>query len=77
MYHYMTATTKAALQGKTAERDMADHRKLTPRKKNRANNTKPPRTRDGKSFPGGRTLRRTLANLSARRKMGAAGSMQP
>lgn len=29
---------------------------------------KPIRTRPGKAFPGGRTLRRALANLSARRR---------
>lgn len=64
--HYMTAITRAAMQGKTAERDMTDKRGLVTRKKNRANNTKPARTRDGQSFPGGRPLRRALKSLSIR-----------
>ena len=64
--HFMTSITRAAFQGKTAERDMTDHRKLTPRKKQRANNTQAPRTRDGQNFPGGRALRKALKRLSQR-----------
>ncbi len=68
MFHHMTAITRAAMQGKTAERDMSDKRRLAKRKKDRANNTASPRTRDGKEFPGGRELRRRLKTLSARQK---------
>lgn len=63
---FMTAITRAAFQGKTAERDMSDKRGLAKRKRDRAKTSEPPRTRDGKTFPGGRTLRRRLKNLSAR-----------
>lgn len=81
--HYMTAITRAQFQGdKPAERDMSDKRKLSPRKKDRANNTKPARTRDGATHPGGRTMRRVLATLHARRSAAlkdgrAPGSMRP
>lgn len=55
-----------------------DNRQLNPRKKDRANNTKSPRTRDGKSFPGGRTMRRNLKNLSARQNgSGKPGRTKP
>ena len=67
MFHFMTAVTRAQMAGdKPAERDMSDKRRLSPRKKDRANNTKPARTRDGATHPGGRTMRRVLATLSGR-----------
>lgn len=50
-----------------------DHRKLAP-KHLRANNTKPPRGRDGKPFPGGKALRKAHETLAARqRSFDAAG----
>ncbi len=65
----LTKITKGLFQGKhlnDIERDMTDHRQLNARKKNRANNTKPPRTRDGQTYPGGKAMRRALANLARR-----------
>jgi len=44
------------------ERDMTNHKP----KPMGTKTSKPPRTRDGKNFPGGRHLRRALKNLSAR-----------
>ena len=65
--HNMTSRTRNMMQGRAAgDPDMADHRGLAKRKRDRANNTKPAVTRDGKNFPGGRHMRRALKNLSAR-----------
>ena len=65
----LTTITRAMFEGKAAptERDLTDNRRLAPRKSNRANNTKSPRTRDGQKFPGGKHLRRALAKLSLRK----------
>jgi len=50
-----------------------DHRKLAPKSK-RANNTKPPRGRAGKPYPGGKALRKAYELLSDRqRSFDAAG----
>lgn len=61
-----TKTTLAMFAGKTPERDMTDNRRLNPRKKSRANNTEPARTRPGATYPGGKAMRRSLANLARR-----------
>lgn len=45
-----------------------DRRELLPRKKDRANTAKPPRTREGKEYPGGKHMRRALAKLAMRNK---------
>lgn len=66
---YYTKTTLALMQGKhpnNVERDMTDHRKLNPRKRLRANNTEPARTRPGATYPGGKAMRKSLANLARR-----------
>jgi hypothetical protein len=69
MFGHLTKITRAALQGKafTGERDATDNRRLNPRKSQRADTAKAPRTRPGASFPGGKHLRKALTRLSARR----------
>lgn len=66
---FMTKITRDAFNGKafTGEREAVDHRSLRPKGK-RANNTKPPRTRSGKNFPGGKALRKAHEILSARQR---------
>lgn len=75
----MTKITRDGFQGKivTFERDNADKRGLAPRKRDRANNTKPARTRDGAKFPGGKHMRHAYATLSARRNSAKAGKTLP
>jgi hypothetical protein len=60
-----------------SERDMTDKRGLNPRKKNRANNTESPRTRDGQTYPGGKVLRRALARLARRKGAVKSGQRIP
>jgi len=67
MFHFMTTKTRNQMQGKAAgEPDMSDKRGLAKRKRDRANNTKPAVSRPGQAYPGGRSLRRSLKNLSLR-----------
>lgn len=46
--------------------DHYDNRRLAPRKKDRSNTAKTPRTRPGKEYPGGKHMRRALAKLALR-----------
>lgn len=68
MFAAMTKITRDAFQGKkfTGERDNTDKRRLAPKKRDRANTAKPPRTRAGATYPGGKFLRRARKTLSAR-----------
>lgn len=64
----LTSVSIALMKGKRVEPSLDDHRRLNPRKKNRANNTESPRTREGKVYPGGKHMRSALKNLARRRK---------
>lgn len=65
----LTKMTKGLFAGQhinSIERDMSDHRRLAPRKRDRNNTAKPPRTRDGQTYPGGKHMRKVLAKLGKR-----------
>ncbi len=61
---FATSMTRRMYEGKPAgEPDMS--KKYPPKKRNRTSET--PNTRSGKTYPGGRTLRRALTKLAARK----------
>jgi len=66
--------TNITRNGLAAGPDLTDRRGLNPVKKNRANNTESPRTRDGAKYPGGRAMRRALKRLATRQNNFMSGT---